>query len=80
LINWHEEYIFKTLEEVKNYFKENNYKEETAIKFYHSYSVANWVDSKGNKVKNWKQKAINVWFTDENKILVNHNQIITPAR
>lgn len=61
-------FIAPVLDEVKNYFKENGYKEETAIKFFQSYSVANWVDSKGNKVKNWKQKAINVWFKDENKL------------
>lgn len=61
-------FIAPALDEIKNYFKENGYKEETAIKFYQSYSVANWVDSKGNKVKSWKQKAINVWFTEENKI------------
>ena len=57
-----------SLDEVKAYFKENGYKEETALKMYNSYSVADWHDSKGDKVKNWKQKAINVWFKDENKI------------
>lgn len=62
------EFVSPSLDEVKIYFKENNYKEETAIKFFQSYSVADWVDSKGNKVKNWKQKAINVWFKDENKV------------
>jgi len=61
-------FIAPVLDDVKNYFKENGYKEETAIKFFQSYSVANWFDSKGNKVKNWKQKAINVWFKDENKL------------
>lgn len=61
-------FIAPVLDEVKNYFKENGYKEETAIKFFQSYSVANWIDSKGNQVKNWKQKAVNVWFTEENKI------------
>lgn len=62
------EFIAPSLDDVKAYFKENDYKEETAIKFYQSYSVANWVDSKGNQVKNWKQKAVNVWFNEENKI------------
>lgn len=63
------EFIPPTIEEVKTYFKENKYKEEAAIKMFNSYSVANWIDSKGNPVKNWKQKAINVWFTDQNKDL-----------
>jgi len=57
-----------TLEEVKIYFLENNYSETAAKKMFDYYSVANWHDSKGNKIKNWKQKAQSVWFKDENKI------------
>lgn len=56
-----------TIFELKEYFKEKGYNEQTAQKMFDSYSVANWHDSKGNKIKNWKQKAINVWFKDENK-------------
>ena len=26
--------------------------------FYNYFTESNWVDSKGNKVKNWKQKLI----------------------
>ena len=55
--------------EVENYFLENGYPKELAKRFFDSYSVADWFDSKGNKVKNWKQKAINVWFKPENKIV-----------
>ena len=55
--------------EVENYFLENGYPKELAKRFFDSYSVADWIDSKGNKVKNWKQKAINVWFKPENKIV-----------
>lgn len=50
------------------YFKEKGYTEETAKKFYDFYSVTNWIDSNGKKVKSWKQKAQSVWFTEENKI------------
>jgi len=57
------------IEEVKDYFKENGYEELLAIKFFNSYNVADWVDSKGNKIRNWKQKAIQVWFKDEYKIV-----------
>jgi hypothetical protein len=63
------------LSEVITYFIENGYKEETAIKMFKSYSVANWVDSKGNQVNNWKQKAINVWFRDENKVVINNDDL-----
>lgn len=49
-----------TLDEVKAYCQErkNNVDPE---KFYEYYSVADWKDSKGNKVKNWKQKMIANW-------------------
>lgn len=67
------EFIPPTIDEVKIYFKENNYKEETAIKMFNSYSVADWIDSKGNKILNWKQKAQMVWFKDENKIIKTQN-------
>lgn len=63
-----EKKIPPTLDEVKSYFKEKGYEEKIAIKFFESYSVANWTDSKGAEILNWKQKAINVWFKDENKI------------
>ena len=68
-------FIPPTIEEVKAYFKENGYIGELAIKFHKSYNVAGWVDSKGNKIRNWKQKAQMVWFKDEGKIQTN-NQII----
>ena len=63
------------LSDVELYFEENGYKKEVAKKMFNSYSVANWVDSKGNPVKNWKQKAINVWFKDENKIVINNDDL-----
>lgn len=56
------------INEVKDYFKEKGYTEISAIKFFEYYSVADWKDSNGKLVKNWKQKAQSVWFTDENKI------------
>lgn len=56
-----------TLDEIKTYFKDSGYTEQSAEKAYNYYSVANWVDSKGNKIKNWKQKMQGVWFKDENK-------------
>ena len=56
------------VQDVKSYFLENGYSDLIAQKFYDYYSVANWKDSKGNVVKNWKQKAQAVWFKPENKI------------
>ena len=54
--------------EIEIYFTENGYSIEAAKKFFKYYSEADWKDSKGNKVKNWKQKAQAVWFKEENKI------------
>lgn len=63
------------IEEVKLYFFENGYSEISAQKFFDYYSIANWKDSKGNKVKNWKQKAQAVWFKPENKIVDSNSPI-----
>ena len=57
-----------SINDIKLYFFENGYSEISAQKFFDYYSIANLKDSKGNKVKNWKQKAQAVWFKDENKI------------
>ena len=46
-----------TLEEVIEYCKERNNNVDPK-KFYDYYSVNNWIDNKGNKVKSWKQKII----------------------
>lgn len=53
--------------EVVSYFVKNGYTEASGKKAYNYYSTANWKDSKGKKVKNWKQKMIGVWFKEENK-------------
>lgn len=54
--------------EIINYFIENGYNKESAIKFFRYYSESNWKDSNGKNVLNWKQKAQSVWFKEENKI------------
>ncbi len=60
-------FIPPTLDEVKEYFKSNGYQEQCAIRYFNGYDVSNWIDSKGNKIKNWKQKAQHVWFKPEHK-------------
>lgn len=54
------------LQSVIDYFLANNYSEDSARKFFNYYSTSNWVDTNGKKIKNWKQKAIGVWFKPEN--------------
>jgi len=56
-----------TEKDVIDYFTENGYSIEAAKKVFKYYNSANWHDSKGNPVKNWKQKMIAVWFRPENK-------------
>jgi len=60
-------FVPPTLDEVKEYFKEKGYSAAGAAKAYEYYSVADWADGRGNKVKNWKQKMLANWFKDEYK-------------
>jgi DNA-binding transcriptional regulator YhcF (GntR family) len=46
-----------SLEEVENYIKEKNLL-VNAKDFIQYFETGNWVDSKGQKVRNWKQKLL----------------------
>lgn len=52
-----------TLEEVVEYCKERKSPVDP-IRFYDFFSEGHWKDSKGNSVRNWKQKLIS-WERDE---------------
>jgi hypothetical protein len=67
-INKNKKFTPPLLSEVTAYFIENGYTEQSAVKAFHYYDTAAWKDSKGNKVKNWKQKMQGVWFKEENKL------------
>jgi hypothetical protein len=71
-------FIPPTLQMVKDYFKEKGYTESAAIKFFNSYEAGEptWHDSNGKPVKAWKQKAVNVWFVDNNKIKAEGTTVI----
>jgi hypothetical protein len=56
-INNNSKFKKPTLDEVKAYIKEKGYNVD-AETFFNYFETSNWVDSKGNKVKNWKQKLI----------------------
>lgn len=56
------------LKDVIDYFKEKGYSEIAAKKAFDYYESGNWHDSKGNQVKNWKQKMQGVWFKPDNLI------------
>ena len=54
-----------TLEEVEEYCKQRNSIVNPKT-FYEYFETGGWVDSKGNKVKNWKQKII-TWENNRKK-------------
>ena len=58
-------FVPPTLEEVQNYCKERNSNVDPK-KFFEYYSTGDWKDSKGNPVKNWKQKLI-TWEKKDDK-------------
>lgn len=45
------------LQEVKDYVEAKNLNVNPAL-FYNYFTEGNWIDSKGNPVKNWKQKIL----------------------
>jgi uncharacterized protein DUF4373 len=61
-----------TQSEVVQYFLENGYTENSGIKAFKYYSEGKWKDSRGQPVRNWKQKMRGVWFKDENFIPNQH--------
>lgn len=81
------DFIPPLLTEFKEYFIENKFSIDLAERAWKGYDAAEWKDSKGNKIKNWKQKCQHVWFNDQNKIqngkqntntLKSNNGIVTP--
>ena len=67
-----------SLEDVKEYFTTNGFSVEAAERAYWYYEECRrdnndrvWKDSRGNTVKNWKQKMRGVWFKPENQIKSN---------
>jgi hypothetical protein len=55
-----------TLSEVEDYFLEKGSTVEAAKQAFEYYDVADWRDSKGKPVKNWKQKMLAVWINNRN--------------
>jgi len=50
-------FIPPTLEQITEYIKTNDYNVDPK-KFFDYFTVSDWVDSKGKRVRNWKQKVI----------------------
>lgn len=60
------DFISPTLDEVKDYCLNVRHNKVDYQKFYDYYSTGEWKDSKGNKIKNWKQKII-TWEKKDRK-------------
>jgi len=60
-------FIAPTITEVIAYFEINGYPSTHATHVFNYYADANWKDSKGQPVRNWKQKMRGVWFDDKYK-------------
>jgi len=56
------------VEDIIAFFKDNGFREDVAVNFYHYYNDAGWHDSTGKPILSWKSKARMIWFKPENKI------------
>jgi len=67
-------FIAPSFEEFKSYCLNDlrDYNLDPAL-IFKGYEVAGWKDSKGNQIKNWKQKLFHVWCRDSNRKLVSVN-------
>ena len=70
------EFIPPTLQEIEKYVKEKQFNIDAKF-FYNYYTEGNWIDGKGNEVKNWKQKII-TW--DKNQKNKNKQEVLLPER
>lgn len=62
----HKVFVPPTYEEVVEYAKERG-REDLAKEFYDYFTVGDWIDSKGVKVRRWKQKFITWCARNEKK-------------
>jgi hypothetical protein len=69
------DFVSPEINEVVNYFIEKGFSKELAIRAFNFYAEANWKDSRGNQVLNWKQKMNSVWFKPENKTFINSGKM-----
>jgi DNA replication protein DnaD len=71
-----------TLEEVREYFRANGYKDHIAKKAFEYYENLRWHDKDGKPVISWQAKLIAVWFKEENEINYqrkDHNAPVIPS-
>ncbi len=62
------QFIPPTYEQVEAFFLENNESLNNLPRCYHHYADANWTNSRGKKVVNWKQTIKTNWFNKNNNV------------
>lgn len=55
-------------DEVVTYFVDKGFPQSLGEQAFEYYHVSDWVDGRGRKVVNWKQKMISAWMKDELKV------------
>ena len=63
-LNKKKEFVPPSEADVLAYFREKGQPEAQARKAFAHYNNFDWKDSRGNQVKNWKQKMQTNWFTE----------------
>lgn len=67
-------FVPPTLEEIQDYCRKRNNNVNAKV-FYDYFNEGNWIDSNGNKVKNWKQKII-TWENNSKNSKKTHEEVI----
>ena len=65
---------YPSLDEINDYIKEKQLN-VNGKQFYDYFTEGNWIDAKGNKVKNWKQKLLTWNKFAENSVKLNEYQL-----
>ena len=64
-------FIAPSVTEFVDYFILNGFPAELGDRVFKGYDVVDWYDTRGNKIKSWKQKCQQVWFKPDNKATAN---------
>lgn len=60
-------FVAPLLSDVELYFKENGFNAQYAKHVFDYYSLNDWKDASGKKVKSWKQKMKGVWLSEDKR-------------
>jgi hypothetical protein len=72
-------FVPPTLEQIVDYCKNERHSTVDAQKFFDYFNTTKWIDSKGNKVKNWKGKII-TWEGNTKYKTITKDLIVATAK